>query len=209
MLGKILGHLRVAVAVGTDAREVLFADEQWRYTKGREEPLVGSGGEKVHAFFSQASREGAERLHGVRVEEGFFRVSQLGEGAEVVSKTVAVRHPSHGQEPSSAVDARFEIFDPGTAAPLGNDSELDASLLLELAVEDEARREVELVHDDVVAGLEIETATRPGSRTSSPEPSPGAPPEPSSYRRPGSPGSSRRRSPRPGAPVSDATPRTW
>ncbi len=79
-------------------------------------------------------------------------------GRVVLPKAVAVRHPGHRNEPGSRVDARLEVFDARTALLLRNNAELDAPFPLELAVEDEGGRKVELVHNDVVAGVEVETA---------------------------------------------------
>ena len=84
-------------------------------------------------------------------------MSELCEGADVLSVAVSIRDPSDGHQPCPVVDTRVEILDVSAAILFWHDAKLDAFLFFELSIENEGGDEVEFIDDDVVSWAKIET----------------------------------------------------
>ena len=146
------------VAIRRDAVQQLLAHVERCHAEVGVEPLVATTGEEVHAFVLEVRVEHPDRLDRIRIQVSAARVRDLGQPLEVLAIAVAVRDPRHRDEPGAGVAGSIEIGQAGGAVVVRNDAELDAQLLLEFAIQQEAGLEMQVIDDDIVAGLQLQPA---------------------------------------------------
>ena len=124
-VGKLLDDLRVPVAVGADAVQVLLAHVEGRDSESSEQPLERARAQEIRAGAGEVGLEGAQGLDGVDVDQRSPGVGELGESLQIVPVAVSIRDPGDGDETRAVVDSRSEVLDSRPAPALRGDAELD------------------------------------------------------------------------------------
>ena len=157
MVVEFLFHVQRAETIGPDPVEQLSTHVEGRDTETAQDPFVRPAAQGIDASRFDVDWEHSYRLNGVGIEDGTDAVSEVGQGAHVVSKPVLVRDPRHRHQPRPAVDERLDVADVHASRAVPGDAHLDTSCLLQVAVEHEFGFVMQLVDHDVVARSQIES----------------------------------------------------
>src|SRR6185437_13481394 len=155
VVGKLLFDLEFTVPVDLQALEHLLPYIEGSDAETGQHPLVRPRADGIHTRRLYIQLDGPEALDDVRVQDGAMRVGQVGEGTQVMAKSVQVGHPRHRHDAGPAVDEGLEVLHTDGAVAISRDSELDPLRRFEGPIQDELGRVVEVVDHDVVARLEL------------------------------------------------------
>src|SRR6185437_13675154 len=128
VVGKLLFDLEFTVPVDLQALEHLLPYIEGSDAETGQHPLVRPRADGIHTRRLYIQLDGPEALDDVRVQDGAMRVGQVGEGTQVMAKSVQVGHPRHRHDAGPAVDEGLEVLHTDGAVAISRDSELDSLL---------------------------------------------------------------------------------